>query len=144
MFQFELAFISICRTVNFVTFRIYCVTLSFFVMLNKSSSNIKLSAIAWEKSLKCISLDYLIQFNHQNAEFLKRLPKINFFGAQTSNVSFENALMRQWYSYCSSRVSSATNLLHFFCLAALSHSSLEVGHDLTIFMSVLSWHLDTY
>lgn len=79
-----------------------------------------------------------------NAEFFKRLPKINFIGAQTSNVSFKYALMRQWYTYCSSWVSSATNLLQFFFWAALSHSSFEVGQNVTTFRSVLSWHLDTY
>lgn len=39
---------------------------------------------------------YTIRYYQRN-ELLSKLPKIKRVGAQTSNVSFMNALMTQWY-----------------------------------------------
>lgn len=66
---------------------------------------------------------------------LSALPKINRFGAQTSNVSFMYSLMTQWYLILE-QFFLAANSAHFISFAASYISFMEVGHDSTIFISV--------
>lgn len=56
--------------------------------------------------------------------------KISLTGAQTSTVSFLNALITQWYLNLSGDVHVWLNarVSHSFFWAALSHSSSEDGH----------------
>lgn len=96
-------------------------------------------------------------FNEQSSAWIRKnileigstkklkLPKIKRIGAQTSNVSFINAFMTQWYLCCSFvQFFSFANLLHFILRAALSLSCLEVGHDRTMFISSMaSWQISS-
>lgn len=79
--------------------------------------------------------DYYINnwffFSILQSLWCKILPRINLSGAHTSKVALPYPLITQWYTNFSGIVQFCFNAfsLQFFLLAALSHSSLEVGHD---------------
>lgn len=74
------------------------------------------------------------------------LPKINLLSAQTSSSLFLSELTTQWYSGCFSFIvqffvlATAASLLQFLLRAAMSHSSLDFGQDVTTLTSLtVAW-----
>lgn len=82
----------------------------------------------------------------------KALLKINRVGAQTSINLFLYASITQWYwNFSTAEQFCRTAIpLQFLFLAAMSHSNLEIGQDVTVStLSTASWQylfsvLDTY